>query len=217
MKRSRHYETLNSQVSDVIAELGATSDQLMRSHLLERWADLTDQQAALHPAVFGPDVVFTAYGAVDLARALADAAGLLRLVAGTELVGGMSTWVWAWDLRPGSRFWQHGWAIATDVEVVKTGLKVFYGGTRAIFELEELVRVDGPDRFPPVEQAVDAGASFAEAMEWHWLCNAASHDHRAAMLLQVSGLAAGRVGDAAASVLQRVADTEDRLAGSGAC
>jgi hypothetical protein len=213
----RRYLRINAQVKALLRGLDKAGQPMDRYVLIDRWARLTGELAALHLRVYGELPVLSAdMGGGDTAASLEATAGLLRLVASTELSVALSEWAYADELKADGRIWHQGWVQISSVTCVQARGSVrveFDGGRdRVIFETRELVRVGGPDRFEVVELARDMGADFTEAREWYWLANIAGHDHRAAMLSQLSDQVVARVGELPAGVLMDLAETEGRLA-----
>jgi hypothetical protein len=208
MLHLRRYTAQQTYATAAQLNLARAWSPIDRYTLMGEWAAAAEQMALLHPNAF-PTRRNTGE-----AKVLADVAALLRLSEAAELTVAESDWRPAGEMQIGDRFWQHGWAVVSDTSPVRYGRRLEYarGSQMTIFEENELVRVAGPDRFTVVELAIDAGARFEEAREWYWLANTADHDHRAALFLTLTDIAARRVGAAAAGVLADLADTETRIA-----
>jgi hypothetical protein len=209
----RRYSRLSGQVMGVIRRLEVCWSRIERQDLIGRWAMAASEMAGLHPIVFGPDPLTSEN--TDMSVVLRQSAELLSVAMYAERTVAESDWLPACELRAGDRFWLNGWATASQVSRVSSGIRVEYGTHREIFETGELVRTDGPDRFTAVEVAMNLGATFEEAHEWYLLSVTADHHHRAAMFAQLTDYAAARIGAAAAGVLADVGATETAVAGGG--
>jgi hypothetical protein len=206
-QRIGRFEQLVAQTRTLVADLRGCESRSMRCAYIEQWAAAATTMAALDSAVHGPG---------DRAAILAASADVLRLVALAERTVAESDWSHAADLRPGARFWRHGWARVTGLEHMGTGrlageVRLHYGARTVRCPAAELVRVDGPSYFTVVERAVDDGAGAEEALWWYHLANTATPAHRAGVFSQLSDITARRVGAAAAALID-LAETEAAIA-----